>query len=143
MIFVQSSGIYVCDVTVKQLATQLNFEQNVTTSSKILSIIGQEKKKCWKEKLCEKKQNRLIPNGTQQTLISNLPIGLVLSGVYVGARSASHTRRPREAWRSQRHFTEYQTHMYTSRLVPSIGPIVSAVTSHGRQNLLQKSRPVS
>ena len=34
-----------------------------------------------------------------------------------------------------------QTH--TSYLVPSVGPIVSVVTSHGRQNQLLKSRPVS
>ena len=31
------------DVTVKQLAIQLNFEQNIETLSKILSIIGQKK----------------------------------------------------------------------------------------------------
>ena len=30
--------------------------------SKILSIIGKEKKNCWKEKWEEKKQNRLVPN---------------------------------------------------------------------------------
>ena len=49
-------------------------------------------------------------------------------------RSASH--RPRQDWRaletSHQHMDEYQTH--TSHLVPSMGPIVSVVTLHSRQN---------
>ena len=35
------------------------------------------------------------------------------------------------------HRGEYETH--TSHLVPSMGPIVSVVTSHGWQNQLQKT----
>ena len=42
---------------------------------------------------------------------------------------------------SQQHRGEYQTH--ASHVVPSMGPIVSVVTLHGRQNQLYKSRPVS
>ena len=51
-------------------------------------------------------------------------------------RSASH--RPRQAWRALRDVSltqgEYQNH--TSHPVPSMGPIVSVVTSHGRKNQL-------
>ena len=69
------------------------------------------------------------------------PIGLF--GVAMRPRSASH--RPRHNWRalktSHQHRGEYQTH--TSHLVPSMGPIVSVMTLHGRQNQLYKSRPVS
>ena len=59
-------------------------------------------------------------------------------GVAMSPRSASH--RPRHDWRALRdvsptqHRGEYQTH--TSHLVPSMGPIVSVVTLHGRQNQL-------
>ena len=40
--------------------------------------------------------------------------------------------------RVTKHRGEYHTH--TSHLVPSMGPIVSVVASHGRKNLLKKSR---
>ena len=57
-------------------------------------------------------------------------------GVAMGPRSASH--RPRHDWRALRDVSptqgEYQTH--TSHLVPPMGPIVSVVTLHGRQNQL-------
>ena len=43
-------------------------------------------------------------------------------------RSVSH--RPRQET-SHQHRGEYQTH--TSHLVPSMGPIISVVASHGRQ----------
>ena len=58
------------------------------------------------------------------------PTGLF--GVAMSPRSASH--RPRHDWRALRHQHrgEYQTH--TSHVVPSMGPIVSVVTLHGRQN---------
>ena len=36
---------------------------------------------------------------------------------------------------------EFQT--YAFHVVPSMGPIVSVVNLHGRQNLLQKSRPIN
>ena len=62
------------------------------------------------------------------------PIGLF--GVAMSPRSASH--RPRHDWRALRDVSptqgEYQTH--TSHLVPLMGPIVSVVTLHGRQNQL-------
>ena len=63
------------------------------------------------------------------------PTGLF--GVAMSPRSASHRRR--HDWRalretSHQHRGEYQTH--TSHLVPPMGPIVSVVTLHGRQNQL-------
>ena len=62
------------------------------------------------------------------------PTGLF--GVAMSPRSASH--RPRHDWRALRDVSptqgEYQTHI--SHLVPSMGPIVSVVTLHGRQNQL-------
>ena len=51
-------------------------------------------------------------------------------------RSGNHG--PRQDWRALRDVSptqgEYQTH--TSHLVPSMGPTVSVVTLHGRQNQL-------
>ena len=62
------------------------------------------------------------------------PTGLF--GVAMSPRSASH--RPRHDWRALRDVSPtqggYQT--YTSHLVPSMGPIVSVVTLHSRQNQL-------
>ena len=60
-----------------------------------------------------------------------------LFGVAMSPRSAGH--RPRHDWRALRDVSptqlgEYQIH--TSHLVPSMGPIVSVVTLHGRQNQL-------
>ena len=41
----------------------------------------------------------------------------------------------------RQHRGEYQTHI--THLLPSMGPIVSVVTSHGLQMQLQKSTPVN
>ena len=63
-----------------------------------------------------------------------LPIGLF--EVAMSPRTTGH--RPRQAWRAKKtshyHRGEYQTH--TSYLVPSMGPTVSIMTSHGQQNPL-------
>ena len=62
------------------------------------------------------------------------PTGLF--GVAMSPRSVGH--RPRHDWRALRDVSptqgEYQTH--TSHPVPPMGPIVSVVTLHGRQNQL-------
>ena len=59
-----------------------------------------------------------------------------LFGVAMSPRSASH--RPRQDWRALRDVSptqgKYQIH--TSHLVPSMGPVVSVVTLHGRKNHL-------
>ena len=49
-------------LTVKQLDTQLNFEQNIETLSKIMSIIGQ-KKRIARKKIGETKSEIRIPRG--------------------------------------------------------------------------------
>ena len=56
---VEVYNVYV--VTVKQLAIQLNFEQNIEILSKIVNTIGQNKKNCQKEKQVKIKAKQTDP----------------------------------------------------------------------------------
>ena len=63
------------------------------------------------------------------------PIGLF--GVAMSPKSVSH--RPRQDWRALRDVSPTQGRIldpYLPSIVSSMGPIVSVVASHGRQNPL-------